>query len=343
MIVILGTYTHDVFGQDPTGSPGILRCRLDDATGALTLLDSTPCRNPSFVALSPDGTLLAAAEEMKQGGALHLFSVGEEGALTPLARQPLEGMECCFLEFSPAGNFLTAAHYGSGEAFAWAVSPAGFGERTFSHFDQGTGPVADRQERAHVHSVRLIPSLAAAVVCDLGNDTVSFYRYGEDGSMVPHEIPTLQVPAGVGPRHSEFTPDGRRLYLTGELSNEVLFYTLEAGAYVLRQRISTLPEGFEGFNTAADVHFDGKGHLVASNRGHDSLVTYDLAPDGTLQAPRWVSTGRTPRQFAVAGKWLLCACQDSGEVQVFSLGENGPAGPVSTLAAPGAVCVAIAR
>ena len=340
MILTVGTYTHDVFGQNPTGSPGLLRCRLDDDTGALALLDATPCRNPSFVALSPDGRLLAAAEEMKSGGGLHLFAVGEEGALTPLARQPLEGMECCFLEFSPGGNFLTGAHYGSGEAFAWAVTPTDFGARTFSHFDEGTGPVTDRQERAHVHSVRLLPALEAAVVCDLGNDTVSFYRYDREGAMVSHEIPTLSLPAGTGPRHSEFTPDGSRLYITGELSNEVLFFSLEGGAYELRQRISTLPGDFTGFNTAADLHFDGRGHLIASNRGHDSLVTYDLLPDGRLAGPRWVGTGRTPRQFTVAGKWLLCACQDSGEVQAFALGQDGPIGPVSCLAAPGAVCVA---
>ena len=123
----------------------------------------------------------------------------------------------------------------------------------------------------------------------------------------------------------------------------MLFYALENGAYVLRQRVSTLPEDFTGFNTAADLHFDGRGRLIASNRGHHSLVTYDLAPDGRLENPRWVGTGRTPRQFAVAGKWLLCACQDSGEVQVFDLGEEGPAGPVSRLAAPGAVCVVPAR
>ena len=343
MKLFIGTYTHDVFGQHPTGSPGILTARLDEETGALTLTGAAPCRNPSFLALSPRGDRLAAAEEMKRDGALHLFEIGPGGSLRPLARQPLEGMECCFLEFSPAGNFLTAAHYGSGEAFAWAVGPHGFGGRVFSHVDEGCGPVADRQERAHVHSVRLLPALRAAVVCDLGNDTVSFYRYGEDGSMEPHAIPLIHTPGGTGPRHSEFTPDGSRLYVTGELSNEVLFYALENGAYVLRQRVSTLPEDFTGFNTAADLHFDGRGRLIASNRGHHSLVTYDLSPDGRLENPRWVGTGRTPRQFAVAGKWLLCACQDSGEVQVFDLGEEGPAGPVSRLAAPGAVCVVPAR
>src|SRR5207244_10991927 len=93
------------------------------------------------------------------------------------------------------------------------------------------------------------------------------------------------------------------------------------------QTISTLPEGFHGNSSTAEIlaHSSGK-FLYGSNRGHDSIAVYAIQPEGKLQLLEIVPTaGRTPNNFALdpAGRWLLAANQMSDNVVAFSIGGDG--------------------
>ena len=65
--------------------------------------------------------------------------------------------------------------------------------------------------------------------------------------------------------------------------------------------------------------------LYCANRGHDSLVVYDVSPDGTLSAPlAHVPTGKHPRNFNIdpSGQWLLVGNAHDDTVTVYSLPED---------------------
>lgn len=54
-------------------------------------------------------------------------------------------------------------------------------------------------------------------------------------SIQQNSLKELLVPAGTGPRHFDFHPDGGRyLYLLGELSGEVLVYDYNYGELELK-------------------------------------------------------------------------------------------------------------
>ncbi len=89
------------------------------------------------------------------------------------------------------------------------------------------------------------------------------------------------------------------------------------------QTISTLPAGFKGENTCADIHVHRSGKfLYGSNRGHDSIAVFSIDGKGKLALVDNVSTqGKIPRNFGIdpTGKFLIAANQDSDNVVVFRI------------------------
>ena len=90
-----------------------------------------------------------------------------------------------------------------------------------------------------------------------------------------------------------------------------------------RQSISTLPQDFQGSNTAAEirVHPSGK-FLYASNRGHDSIAAFAIESTGRLRlVGHFPAQGKTPRHFAFdpGGSRLWVANQDSSNIVGFTI------------------------
>jgi 6-phosphogluconolactonase len=153
---------------------------------------------------------------------------------------------------------------------------------------------------------------------------------------------------GAGPRHISFRPGGRFAYLVNELDSTVvvLSYDDSAGTFEHLQTTPTLPEGFGGESTCADIHVSPSGTFVyASNRGHDSIVIYRIDPlAGKLRCVGHEQTrGKTPRSFGIdpTGSFLLVANQDSDSVVTFRIdaksGKLRPTGHVTQVPTP--VCV----
>ena len=90
---------------------------------------------------------------------------------------------------------------------------------------------------------------------------------------------------------------------------------------------STLPAGFTGTNTGADVHVSPNGGFVyASNRGHNSIAIFSIDSQGRITSVGHQPTGgNTPRNFHIdpSGTFLLAANQGSGTVVVFRIGADG--------------------
>ncbi|HET9481746.1 MAG TPA: beta-propeller fold lactonase family protein, partial [Candidatus Polarisedimenticolia bacterium] len=100
-----------LFSADDTG---IIRAMEITATGSLLAsgaAEATVAERPEVIAVSPDGAHLAVSSGL-QGGRLHLFRIGESGALEPAPGSPmvLAGSEFAGgLVFDPAGGRLFVA------------------------------------------------------------------------------------------------------------------------------------------------------------------------------------------------------------------------------------------
>jgi 6-phosphogluconolactonase len=91
--------------------------------------------------------------------------------------------------------------------------------------------------------------------------------------------------------------------------------------------VSTLPNGFSGVNTCAEIQVHPSGKTVyASNRGDNSIAVFSLdSTTGSVNLIQHVPTqGKTPRHFALdpTGHWLLAENQDSDSVVTFAVDEK---------------------
>ncbi len=340
-LLFIGTYTSGA-------SRGIYALRLDAATGALsapTLAAETS--HPSFLALSPDRRFLYAIRD--SAAMVAAFAVkGDELVPLPAAAAP-KAVAGCHLAVDRTARTLLVSNYHAATIAALPLAKDGTPGpgQVIRHEGHGTHP--KRQAEAHVHSAVISPDNRFALVCDLGLDRI--YTYGLDAArarLEPGRPPFTANDAGSGPRHGAFTPDGRHFYASHELDNTVTAYDYDAasGALLLCQAVSTLPAGFMGESTAAEVALHPNGRfLYVSNRGHDSIAVFAVDGRTGLLSPVEFKPagGRNPRHFALSpdGAWLVCAHQESSSVAAFRVDPAGGrlAAAGEPVAVPDPVCV----
>lgn len=306
---------------------------LDGTNGKLSpAAKTTDAANPFFLALSPDKKYLYSihakqfsGKENEQVAAYEI--VGRTGELKLLNRQSSEGTASCSLAVDGTGKTALVANYTSGSVASLPVKADGsLGEPVsfFQHMGSSVNP--KRQKEPHAHCIIVSPDNKYAYAADLGLDQVLCYKLEPaTAKLTPNDPPFAKTPAGAGPRHLTFHPNGKRLYVINELLNSVTVFDYDAGSGVLteKQTISTLPPDYDKTTHTADLKItpDGK-FLYGTNRGHDSIACYRIGDDGKLALIEIVpSLGKGPQNLAITpdGKWLLCANMPGKNVAVFGI------------------------
>ncbi|MFA0783123.1 MAG: hypothetical protein YYHSYBAR_001514 [Candidatus Fervidibacter sacchari] len=344
--VYVGTYTG-------RGSKGIYAFEFNLQTGEASqprLVAETP--NPSFLAIHPSLRFLYAVNEIWGGnkeGTVSAFVIQPDGGLQFLNQQPSKGVGPCHLTVDKTGKFVLVANYGSGSVAVLPILPDGrLGEATCAIQHEGKSVNPQRQEGPHAHSVNLDPANKFAIVADLGIDKLLVYQFdAAKGTLKPNDPPFVATAPGAGPRHVAFHPNGKFVYAINELNSTVTAYRYDAvkGTLTEIQTVSTLPQGFTGTNTTAEVQVHPSGRfLYGSNRGHDSIAIFAIDGEGKLTFVGHQPTqGKTPRNFGIdsTGTYLLAANQDSDNLVVFRIDpQTGKLEPTGlTLEIPMPVCV----
>jgi 6-phosphogluconolactonase len=185
----------------------------------------------------------------------------------------------------------------------------------------------ERQSGPHAHVAAISPDNRFLWVCDLGLDEVLSYRIDPaKGGLVANNPPFAKIEPGFGPRHIVFRADSKFAYVESEMGASVTVFSYDAAAGTMKpvQTVSTLPAGYSGTKSGAEIvlHPSGK-FLYTSNRGHDSIAIFKVnAAAGTLTAAGAVPTGgKTPRNFAIdpSGHYLFAANQDSDSIVTFKI------------------------
>jgi 6-phosphogluconolactonase len=354
LAVYVGTYTGG-------SSKGIYLFHLNPATGALQtagLAAAVP--NPSFLAMHPNRQFVYAVSEIgnfaggKTGAVSALAIDRKTGKLALLNQQASRGTGPCHLVVDRSGRHVLVANYGSGSVACLPIEDNGrLGAATCAIQHEGSSVNPRRQQGPHAHCVQLDAANRFAFVADLGLDKILVYRFDATrGELAANDPPSAGVAAGAGPRHFVFHPGGRYAYVINELSSTVTAFEYDSNRGVLKplQTISTLPEGFQGENTAAEVQVHPSGRfLYGSNRGHDSIAIFAIdVPTGRLRYVGNESTGgKTPRNFALdpTGTYLLAANQATDNIVVFRIdAETGQLHATGRSASvPSPVCVEIMR
>ena len=346
------------FGTGGRASKGIYACRFNPATGKLGEPElAVEARNPSFLAIHQDLKHLYAVGEVGgrgQSGTVSAFTMDRKtGKLTLINTQSTKGPGPCHVNIDRTGKNVLATNYSGGSVVVLPVREDGsLGEATSFVQHEGKGTDPRRQNGPYAHSVNLSPDNRFAIVADLGLDQVKVYKFDAiKGTIEPNDQPFAKVAPGSGPRHFRFHPNGKTAYVINEMGSTVTAFSWDAKRGVLTeiQTISTLPQGWKGDTTCAEVITDAAGRfLYGSNRGHDSIALFDIAKGkGTLKYVENASSGgKVPRNFNLdpTGRWMLVGNQNTNNVVVYSVdpktGKMKPAG--QEISVPSPICIRFA-
>jgi len=349
--VYFGTYTR---GEN--SSKGIYHSMLDLETGKLSEpVLAAEAKNPSFIEFHPNGNFLYAVSESGGAGSVSAYALNRDtGDLKFINQQPSGGAGPCHVSIDHVGKNLLVANYGGGNASVIPLKSDGrVGEPTGFVQHAGSSVNPKRQKGPHAHSINVSPDNRFAFVADLGIDKIMIYRLDiEKGTIVANSPAFAKVKPGAGPRHFAFHPNGKYAYVINELDCTVTAFTYNSasGALTEIQTVTTLPNKFEGSNTCAEVRVHPSGKfLYGSNRGHDSIVVYqvDLAKERLIFVEHETADIKTPRNFNIdpTGRFCLVANQGKDSVVVFRIeketGALEPTGHKISVARP--VCVRFLR
>ena len=337
-LVYVGTYSEPILfgtGQVVQGlGKGIHAFRLDTATGALEPAGVTEgVRNSSYLAFDPGRKFLYCVNEFKEyagmaSGAVSAFRIDPaSGALTFLNTVASHGTDPCHLMVDRSGRCVIIANFASGSVAVLPLAADGsLNEASCVIQHEGSSVDPRRQKGPHAHAVEIDAANRYVFVPDLGCDRVFIYALdAERGVLIPNpNQPSVETKPGAGPRQLAMHPNGRFAYLINELNSTMTAYAYDAARGKLSelQTLPTLPEGFAGESSCAEVQVAPSGRfLYGSNRGHDSIVIYALDPEaGTMRLVGHEGTrGHIPRNFTLSprGDFVAAANQDSNTVVMF--------------------------
>jgi len=179
-------------------------------------------------------------------------------------------------------------------------------------------------------SSRQQPGPAFAYVANNGEDSVSVFRV-DPGTGMLTLVDTVKTVAG-GATYCEFHPSGKFMFVSGQFSNVLSAYSIDAKGMPGLVAGSTVPTRANPHNLSLDP---AGRFLYVANTSDNSVSGFRVATNGTLTdipgSP--FASGITPYDVKVAdsGRFAYTANRDSDDVSIFSLdASTGALAPIGT-------------
>lgn len=299
--------------------------QLNRQTGELTPVEIVPIPGvlksgmSTPLAVSPDRRFLFVAVRGEPQAVITYSIDRKTGKLKFIGSGPLAD-SMPFIATDRTGRFLFAASY---PGHKLTVSPIG-----------KDGVIGQTQQllpdHANAHSILADAQNRHVLAATLGNDLLNVFKFdAKTGKLAPHTPPSVSVKAKTGPRHFIFHPNGKLVYLLGELDATVHVFDWDGGKGQLKEKqsVSGLRPGTTGRIAAADLHItpDGK-FLYASERTSSTLACFKVSPaDGTLTLIEIIPAETQPRGFNIdpGGKFLFVAGQRSHRLSSYGIEATG--------------------
>ena len=313
------------------GEDKLLILAMDPDTGSLELLEDVGLSGgPAPLAVDPQRRFLYVG--LRSTREMSSFSIDRgTGGLSPITTVSLES-DPCYVGTDQTGRYLLSSYYGAGKVAVHSIGDGGA---------VGSEPIEWLSTAEHAHSIQTDPSNSFAFVPHTAppNAIFQFQFDANTGALKPNSVARVVPEERVGPRHFCFHPTKEVVYVVNEQGSSVTAYRFDppVGTLSPSQTVSTLPDGFAGKNTCAQIHIAPSGRfLYASNRGHDSIACFAVnAATSELVVVGQQLTEEMPRAFNLdpEGKFLLAAGLVSGNLASYRIdGRTGALKPLETYA-----------
>lgn len=311
MKVWFGGYTsHD--------SKGIYTANVKNDENDIKLTDIkniVELERPTYFQLVGDLLFTIIQKDNQSGIASYRIKDGQAAQLDTYLH---DGASPCYISVDPEKHLIFTANYHLATINVFSYDENG--KLTFIANDkhEGHGPKVE-QDQAHPHFFDESPA-GNLVSCDLGIDAVDFYKL--DGNKLKH-LARYQMEKGFGTRHITFSPDGKTMYIVGELSSQVNVAHLNENTWEFENvaTYKTIPDNFTEHNGAAAIRISKDGKFIyVSNRGHDSIAVFKVLDNGELELTQRISVfGSFPRDFNwdKSEKYLVVANQNTNNATLY--------------------------
>jgi 6-phosphogluconolactonase len=223
--LLIGTYTSN-------GSDGIYVYRFYTESGRLVYLNRTSgVDNPSYICVSNNGKFVYSVNEIgnDRKGSVSAFSFEPKVGKIELINKQADDAAPCYISVDKDQKHVFTANYTGGSLSVFPVNKDG----SLSPLSQSIkpndalGPDKARQDKSHVHTAMLSPDEKHLLFTDLGTDKINIYRYkaGQAQPLTPSTPASVSVTSGDGPRHMDFTPNRKFMYLISEMGANILHST----------------------------------------------------------------------------------------------------------------------
>ncbi len=302
-------------------SNDIFVMQLNRQSGELTLIEKVPlpgilkAGGSTPMTVSPDRRFLFVATRGEPQSVFTFAIDPKSGKLSLIGSGPLvDSMP--YISTDHTGRFLFAASY-PGHKFT--VSPIGT--------NGVIGPTQQILEnQTNAHSILPDPKNRFVLAATLGNDLVNVLKFDtKTGKLEPNAPPSVSVKTKTGPRHLIFHPNGKLVYLLGELDGAVHVFDYEPGKGQLKEKqsVNALPPGVMGRIASADLQItpDGK-FLYSSDRTSNTLSSFKVnAADGTLTLIETIPTEAMPRSLSIdsSGRYVFVVGMRSHQMSSYQI------------------------
>lgn len=354
--VFIGTYTKKEEHVDGKGA-GIYQLAFSQKGDSIYFDFTTskyfPTINPSYLTISKNKKFLYAVNELGpndgDSGTVEAYKIDPQSKdLKLIDKAKTDAFAPSHVTVDANNQMAFVSNYVGGFVNVFPLAADGTFKTTSLNMQFKGKGTTDRQEASHPHSCTISPDNKYIYVADLGTDKVTGLAIDyKKEEVLPTKNSKTIMQAGAGPRHMSFHPNRKIAYVVNELDATVNTFDYDAstGSLTQKQSVSTLPEGFSGFNLCADIHVHPTGKFVyASNRGHNSIAIFSVnEKTGTLTFIKTEPTkGDFPRNFAIdpTGNFLWVANQNSDSIFIFKINpQTGELTEAGNVEIPTPVCL----
>ncbi len=325
--VYVGTYTVERPQGDRyvTNSEGIYCFEVDD-NGEWVTKQTIRQLNPMYLLFNQDKTVLYSTSS--DSNKVYAYSILDDGTLELLNHSSVNGHSTLCLSSNHRNTFLVVGTMSGTVETIELEENGSLGDLRFHMQIEGSpGPFKAEQPWPRAHETPFFRDSSLFFIVDKGQDAVLSCQLDESNGTF-QVINTVKLKPASLPRHMAFHPHKQIAYVLCENIGTIVACYLNPERAILEpfQEVQTLPISFKGYNLASEiqVHSSGK-YLIASNRGHDSLVRFEITDEGNLNDPTWFACGgEVPRHFTLDSteEILLVANQKSGSIRQLYLSSD---------------------
>ena len=302
--LLVGSYSdYDALAHQPYApmpGRGIYALTLSPA-GKLSLNEVTEALNPAVLIPHANGKVLyAIVETIREQGTVLRYGVRENGTLDYRDSFRASGRSTCFLALAPHRDAAIVVSYWDAMIDLADVDADGRIGSLRQSFKQFCRPqnewrqVTDRQDHwanrqvgPHAHCAHFWHDWV--FIPDLGENAVFQYRYDPQNRLLTRETYIAFEP-GSGPRHMALHPTQDICYVSNELLNTVCIARLDCSEpdvvkpRLIPLRYESTVDNRNNVSYVSEVSLSPDARfLYVSNRGDDSLASFEVLADGSLE------------------------------------------------------------